>query len=116
VSAGSETADRKVTSDQLFLRWDLVEHVARNLPRTVCLFLPDKQVLAAEMDLLPVPRHLTFEHRGRNRDVTHHVEAVPIDRQRERHKVRVGDKLLVILADRGLAGSSSLGMRTAFSS
>jgi hypothetical protein len=78
----------------LFLRWDLVEHVAKNLPRTVCLFLPDKQVLAAEMDLLAVPRHVTFEHRGRNRDVTHHVEAVPIERQRERYKVRVGDKFL----------------------
>jgi hypothetical protein len=39
-----------VTSDLLFLRWDLVEHVAKNLPRTVCLFLPDKQVLAVEMD------------------------------------------------------------------
>ena len=31
------------------------------------------------------------------------MEAVPIERQRERHKVRVGDKLLVIFADRGLA-------------
>src|SRR5262245_14855296 len=92
-----------VTRDQLFLRWDLVEHVAKNLPQTVCLFLPDKQVLAAEMDLLAVPRHVTFEHRGRNRDVTHQVEAVPIERQRKRDKLRVGDKLLVILADRSLA-------------
>ena len=86
----------------LFLRWDLVEHVAKDLPRTISLLLPHKQVLAAEMDLLPVPRHVTFENRGRNRDVTHHVEAVPIERQRERHKVRIGDKLLVILADRGV--------------
>jgi hypothetical protein len=30
--------------DLLFLAWDLVEHVAKNLPRAVCLFLPDKQV------------------------------------------------------------------------
>ena len=35
----------------LFLRWDLVVHVAEDLPRTVCLLLPHKQVLAAEMDL-----------------------------------------------------------------
>jgi hypothetical protein len=41
--------------------------------------------------------------KSRNRDVTDRVEAVPIDRQRERHKVRVGDKRPVILADRGLA-------------
>jgi hypothetical protein len=87
----------------LFLGWDLVEHVAKDLPRTVCLVLPDKQVLAAEMDLLPVPRNVTFENRGRDRDITHQVEAVPIESQRERHKVRIGDKLLVILSDRGLA-------------
>jgi len=35
----------------LFLRWDLVVHVAEDLPRAVCLLLPHKQVLAAEMDL-----------------------------------------------------------------
>jgi hypothetical protein len=39
------------------------------------------------MGLLPVPRHVTFENRGRNRNVTHRVEAVPIDRQHERHWV-----------------------------
>ena len=88
---------------KLFLRRDLVVHVAEDLPRAVCLLLPDKQVLAAEMGLLPVSRHVTFENRGRNRDVTHDVEAVPIERQRERHKVRVGDELLVVIADRGLA-------------
>jgi hypothetical protein len=83
----------------LFLRRDLVVHVAEDLPRTIRLLLPHKQVLAAEMDLFPVPRHVTIENRGRNRDVIHHVEAVAIDCQRERHKVLVGDKLLVILAD-----------------
>jgi hypothetical protein len=92
-----------VWSRKLFLRWDLVVHVAKDLPRTVFLLPPHKQILAAEMGLLPVPRYVTFENRGRNHDITHHVEAVPIERQRERHKVRVGDKLLVILADRGLA-------------
>jgi len=46
-----------------------------------------------ELNLLPVPRHITFENRGRNRDVIHHVEAVPIERQRERHKVRIGDQV-----------------------
>jgi hypothetical protein len=30
------------------------------------------------------------------------VKTVPIEPQRERHKVRIGDKLLVILADRGV--------------
>ena len=61
-----------------FLRWDLVVHVTKNLPRTVGLFLPDKQVLAAEMDLLAVSRHVAFEERGRNRDVTHQMEAVQL--------------------------------------
>jgi hypothetical protein len=36
-----------------------------------------------------LPRHVAFEHRGRDRDVTRHVEAVPAEHQRERHKVRV---------------------------
>src|SRR6476660_2273707 len=94
--------DNDVCSRKLFFRRDLVEHVAKNLPRTVWLFLPHKQVLAAEMGLLPVPRDVTFENRRGNRDVTHQVEAVPIQRQRERHKVRVGNKLLVILANRCL--------------
>src|SRR6516225_5223124 len=89
-------------SDQLFLRWNLVVHVAKNLPRTVCLFFPDKQFLAAEMDLLAVPRYIPFEQDARNRDVAHHMEAVPISRERERDKVRVGEEVLVILADRGL--------------
>ena|SRR5206468_11158283 len=44
----------------LFLRRDLVVHVAEDLPRTVYLLLPHKQVLAAEMDLFPVPRHVLF--------------------------------------------------------
>jgi PhnB protein len=43
------------------------------------------------MDLLPVPLHVTFENRGRNGDVVRHVEAVPIERQRERHEVQVGE-------------------------
>ena len=89
-------------SDQLFLRWNLVVHVAKNLPRTVCLFFPDKQFFAAEMDLLGVPRYVPFEQDARNRDVTHHMEAVPVSRKRERDKLWVGEEALVILADRSL--------------
>jgi hypothetical protein len=50
---------------------------------------------------------VTFADRGRNRDVAHRVEAVPIKRQRERHKLRIGEELLVILADRGVLISAS---------
>jgi len=47
MSTESDVGLAIVASDVLFLRWNLVEHVAKNLPQTVCLFLPDKQVLAA---------------------------------------------------------------------
>ena len=56
------------------LRWDFVVHVAKDFPRTVRFLLPDKQVLAAEINSLPVSRHVPFENRGRNRDVIHHVD------------------------------------------
>src|ERR1700741_293484 len=97
---GSSWLPDFLSEPQLFLRWDLVVHVAKDFPRTVRFLLPDKQVLPAKMDLLPAPRHVTFENRGRNGDIAHRVEAVPVDLKCERHKVRVGEKLLVILAYR----------------
>ena len=63
------------------------------------------------MDLLAVPSQLAIEIRRLDRDVAHHVEAVRFERRRERHKVRVGDELLVILADRRLADHGFLLLR-----
>ena len=64
----------------LFLRQDLVPHVPEDLPRTVFLLLPQNQVLATEMDLLPAPGRVAFEIRRFNRDVAHHLEALRIER------------------------------------
>jgi PIN domain nuclease of toxin-antitoxin system len=49
-------------SRKLFLHRNLVVHVAEDLPQTVFLLLSHKQVLAREMGLLPVARHVPFEN------------------------------------------------------
>src|SRR5215831_4452147 len=55
------------------------------------------------MNPRPMISSVAFEIRRFDRDVAHHVEALRIDRLRERHIVRVGEELLVPLADRSLA-------------
>jgi hypothetical protein len=54
------------------------------------------------MDVLPVPGRVTFENRGGDGDITSQLEAVPIALERERHEVRISEKLHVRLADRDL--------------
>ena len=49
------------------------------------------------MDLLPGPGRVAFEIRRFDGDVAYHVEALQIDRLRERHKVRVCDEMFVSL-------------------
>src|SRR5215469_14272185 len=81
-----------------FLGWDLVKHVSENLPRSVFLLFPYNKVLAVEMDLFVVASHNAVEICRFDRDITHHMEAVRLECQRERRKVRVGDELPVVFA------------------
>ena len=48
-----------------FLCWDLVVHVAKDVPRTVVLLFPNDEVLAAKMDLLAVSRHVATSQKVR---------------------------------------------------